>query len=271
MLPPSSPLQISIVPIQNADISFCASLAARAFHTDRHTRVKQLGKTPYDLEAIFRDMLTGSLESSHQTYVKAVADNDEGDEIVGWCGWGFREGDNRQNNGNIAAGDRDAAPLEADKGGNEGPSGDTTKVLDATEQDESVSPSDSDPLSRLHALESSSMRTWSARLMPPDISCMYFLALIVVPHAQRRGVGTALVEHVLRVADEKCIFTWVHASEQAWGLLQRHGFEEVGRLEVDLDRYAPRGPSGEEERECGVEERWRVYVLRYGKRVAREG
>lgn len=94
-------------------------------------------------------------------------------------------------------------------------------------------------------------------------------SLAVSPSHQRRGIGAALLTPLLALADALRVYTWVHASPAAWPLLRKMRFEEVGRLELDLDAYAPRAPSAEEGRELGLQGgRWGRCVLRYGKREA---
>lgn len=58
------------------------------------------------------------------------------------------------------------------------------------------------------------------------------------------------------------------ASEEACELLQKHDFDEIERLELDLDKYVPRGPDASEKTDCGLSEGiWGGYVLRYVKRM----
>jgi hypothetical protein len=81
-------ITVSVQPLQYADIPACARISAASFSTDKHTIVKQLGRKPFNMEAITRDGLVASLDRKTFLYVKAV--DEESGEIVGHAGWGFR-------------------------------------------------------------------------------------------------------------------------------------------------------------------------------------
>jgi len=61
--------------------------------------------------------------------------------------------------------------------------------------------------------------------------------LVVNPEYQRCGVGKALLEWGLKKCDEEGLECWIDATEEGKGLYLKHGWEEVGKLEIDLQRW----------------------------------
>lgn len=69
-------------------------------------------------------------------------------------------------------------------------------------------------------------------------STMYYMnTLAVLPEYQRMGLGMALMKRVLDVADDEGMGCYVEASSKGFGLYRKCGFKEVGRLEVDCERF----------------------------------
>ena len=244
------PLTVSILPCQYADVPACARISADAFSTDIHTIVKQLGRKPFDFEAMSRDSSYESLHRKNYIYVKAV-DSETGD-IVGHAGWGFRgvEEDTIPRIGPI-----DEKP-EQDPA--------NVKTWSQFNEKEDGEGKEEDSIDRLHNLEDADMQYWMGRLMPPGTSCMFFLGCTVAPAHQSRGVGSALIKHGASIADSLGLFTWVHSSDQAWRAYKKFGFEVVGVLDVDLDEFAPSSPKNGGENGDGL---WGHYMIRYMKRM----
>lgn len=67
--------------------------------------------------------------------------------------------------------------------------------------------------------------------------------LFVRPSHQRRGLGGCLVELGCRMADEMGVVAYTEATPEGQGLYLRHGFEEVERVRVELEKFG--GRSGE--------------------------
>ena len=63
------------------------------------------------------------------------------------------------------------------------------------------------------------------------------------------------------MADQLGVSTRVHSSEVAWKVYEKHGFEIVRELDVDLDEWAP-VPRAEQ----GEGAKWGHYVCWYMKR-----
>lgn len=58
--------------------------------------------------------------------------------------------------------------------------------------------------------------------------------LVTLPEYQRKGIGSKLLEWGLERADEKGYHCWIDSSPQGLGLYKKHGWEEIGFLDVDL-------------------------------------
>jgi GNAT superfamily N-acetyltransferase len=132
--------------------------------------------------------------------------------------------------------------------------GDSARVLEYT-------PDTTKPLiQQLGDRTSSHLRTMQTRLNRPDERTFFCMGLTVLPSHQSRGVGSALLSWVTDSADESGASFWIHLSDSPGVVkaLERKGFVEVNRLEVDLDQYAekPRGDGG-------------TYTFRYMRREAK--
>lgn len=63
---------------------------------------------------------------------------------------------------------------------------------------------------------------------------MYYMnTLAVLPKYQRMGMGFAIMDSVLSVADKEGRDCYVEASSKGLGLYRKCWFREVGRLEID--------------------------------------
>ncbi|PVI03996.1 hypothetical protein DM02DRAFT_519624 [Periconia macrospinosa] len=256
-------VSLSIQPLQYKDITVCAQITAKAFSTDRHTIVKQLGSKPFDMYEVSRDGFLATLHRDTYVYVKAV--DEESGEILGHAGWGFRGVDvskiPRQGPSDKAPMPEQHAEQEKDKKRNEEKNNDESE------------PVKENGIDRLHALEGADMQHMMSELMPPGTSCMFVIGLIVAPSHQSRGVGSALIKYGADMADRLGIFTWVHSSDQAWKAYAKFGYQVVKELDLDLDEYAPQSPGIKwdkalEGTEEGVtEDKWGRYVIRYMKRL----
>jgi hypothetical protein len=106
--------------------------------------------------------------------------------------------------------------------------------------------SDQTPIQRLESITNQDMVRWQKILMPDGTKCMIIVAIAVSPTYQSHGVGSALIRWGTAKADVDGVFCWVHASEAGHKVFAKEGFTEVGRLEVDLDEFAP-GPREDED------------------------
>lgn len=236
----------SLHPATLADVPALASLAGKPNQPDRHTALKSHPKYGgYDHSATMTEPLTTWLArpATRCRVVKAI--DDQTGDLLGWITWGLR------------GYSTDDPPLNQVSGRTQGP-GDTG-------------------LARMEELTSADLIRWMNELMPPGTRCMYVISLVVALEQQGRGVGRALVRNGTDQADQDGVFCWVHASEGAAGFFERQGFEEVGRLDVDLHAFAT-----EEDMKLGVspgvggsgvdgksEGEWGMYRFRYMKRQFR--
>ncbi|KAI8966600.1 acyl-CoA N-acyltransferase [Daldinia sp. FL1419] len=255
------PISVSIQPLNYADIPACAHITSSAFSVDPHTIVKQLGRKPFDMYEISR---SGFLDTLHrQTYIYVKAVDEETGEIVGHAGWAFRGLDSALVPRN---GPQDAKPVDEvqEKGKAEN---DGSKDADKTDSEEEKN----DSVDRLHALENADMQHWLSDLVPSDAPCIFVVGLTVSPSHQSRGVGSALMRHGNSIADDLGLTIWVHSSHQAYEAYRKSGFEVTKELDIDLDEYAPRGPTeGEEVMGEKGSGKWGRYIIRYMKRIPKK-
>ncbi len=223
-------MTFSVRQAHSVEIPALVAIFEAAFRTDRHTRVQTLDGGPQILAGSMHTALASWLESAPQRVVLVAVDDATG-MVLGWACW------SRHGYGDHAPPASVAGAQSAEK-----------------------------PRSALlMALEMRTNRDrerWQAILMPPGTRCRILVAIAVSPDHQSRGVGTALIRWGTERADRDGVFCWVHASEAGAAAFTRHGFVEVGRLEVDLDEYAPAPPSGVDPAGC-----WGTYTFRYMKRL----
>lgn len=211
---------------------------------------------------ISRSDFLNTLHRKTCIYVKAV--DDETGEIVGHAGWSFR-GLDPELIPWVGPGDAKPEAEEQAEGQekNDEPKGEDRKD-DRNAEENSID--------RLHALEDADMQYWLSNLVPTDTPCMFVRGLIVSPQYQSRGVGSALMRHGNAIADNLGLTVWVHSSHQAYEAYKKFGFETMRELDLDLDEYAPRAPrEGEEVMGDKGSRKWGRYVIRYMKRLPREG
>jgi GNAT superfamily N-acetyltransferase len=61
--------------------------------------------------------------------------------------------------------------------------------------------------------------------------------LAVSPHYQRCGIGARLLEWGLQRCDKEGLECWIDATDKGKGLYLKHGWVEVGGIDVDLERW----------------------------------
>jgi GNAT superfamily N-acetyltransferase len=61
--------------------------------------------------------------------------------------------------------------------------------------------------------------------------------LVVSPEYQRCGIGARLLEWGLKRCDEEELECWIDATDKGKGLYLKYGWEEVGGLDVHLERW----------------------------------
>lgn len=244
-----APLNVTIEPLNYADINACADISRDAFAVDPHTLVKQLGRDGYDMHAMARRGYLSNLSRKNMVFVKAVDVDTR--KVVGYGGWVFPH---------VKAelvpyvGPSDAKP-------------DEEQEEERKEEKQEKPKREPDAIDRLHAIEDEDMQFFQHKLIPAGEPCMIVMGLGVAPALQSRGIGRALLNYGNAIADKLGVPIWVHSSHQAVGAYGSGGFVSVRKLDVDLDEYAPRSPKEGEpvmgERGSG---KWGHYVIEYMKR-----
>jgi GNAT superfamily N-acetyltransferase len=243
-------LSITVQPASYDDIDTMARLSDYAFEQDRHTQMKELGKVPYSQYEVMCQCLPIWLSSERHVVLKAL-DNSTGD-VVGWCGWGFR-------------GFEKADVPRVDPGKQEEVDKRTSGSENVKTEEKQVNVESQDIIARLEAMTDADMKRWTDNQMPHGTRCMYLVSLSVGPDFQSRGVGSRLLRWGTEMADKAGVFIWVHSSEAAWKTYEKHGFEVVETLDVNLDDWAPAPPPNE-----GDGAVWGHYVFRYMKRFPKQ-
>ncbi|GAM83796.1 hypothetical protein ANO11243_017860 [Dothideomycetidae sp. 11243] len=240
---------IELRTISEADIPDCARIAGLAFENDRHTQLKARSPTdPYNHEEGMRGGLRYWLGKPAGEHLTTLATDESTGETVGWVVWGLKGLDK-----------------PATKSG-ETTTESTSEAAETATAIASEANNDNHKTARqkLEAYTSADMQTWMARLMPPGTRCMYICSIAVHPAWQHKGVGSALLKPGLARADEEGVFCWVHSSAAGADTFAKHGFVEVGKLDLDLDEWNLERVDPPE----GEGEKWGLYTFKYMKREA---
>lgn len=221
------------------DIPALAAISGAAFQSDTHTQLKAQF---HGAKAFEEGMAEGIREWLLSPKVDLLYAKDASTgEKVGWVAW-TRRG---------FAGDKDVAYSDLP----EEPESNPVRGSEASKT-----------IGDLEAMTNASMMSWSRKLMPNGCQCRVIIAINVHPRYQSKGVGSKLIEWGTSKADqEPGTYCWVSSSMGGVRAFEKHGFQEVGRLEADLDEYSEgRGkPIG-----AGTE-KWGVYSWIYLKRKSR--
>ena len=103
------------------------------------------------------------------------------------------------------------------------------------------------------------------RLNTPPDKVVYCRSICVHPSAQGQGVGSKLVQVAVDVADEHGASMWIHLSDEPakGAMFKKFGFEEVNKLDVDLDKYRTKVVPKE------IGDKWGIYTFRILRRPAK--
>ncbi|KAL0565424.1 hypothetical protein V5O48_016598 [Marasmius crinis-equi] len=230
---------IVLRPAEREDIARLADIADAAFQSDAHTKLKALASKP----SAFRDGMYEALGiwRTHRKIDLIVAENQDNHELMGWVAWSRR-----------------------------GFPGDSDSSLPAITDEDSSTIERGKTIKDLEALTNASISSWSTRLMPPGSRCRYIVAISVDPASQSSGIGSRLVRWGTEKADgEPGVYCWVQSSMGGRPFFEKHGFAEVGRLELDLDEYSEGlRPSEGAESAGGAGATWGKYIWTYMRRDA---
>ncbi|KAH6680722.1 acetyltransferase [Halenospora varia] len=249
--------RISLHPATTSLVPTFAQISSLAFAKDTHTLLKTRS-TGIDHAEDMAPALEMWLARPRERcqVITALIENENGKEVVGWACWAFRgfDGPVVEQEGNE---DLEAEEEKVEQAVVLPP---TDRGLEGEKTEKKEKPKG---IQRLEDITNSSMMQWSSKLSPEGSKNMILCAITVHPSYQGKGVGKALINWGLEIADKEGVYCWVHASEAGWRVFERLGFAEVGRLEVDLDVYSSgvRNPLDEEGK-------WGQYMFRYMQREA---
>lgn len=116
----------------------------------------------------------------------------------------------------------------------------------------------------LENVTNAAMQHYKSLIAPPDTSCRYIVSIAILPEYQNMGIGRALINWGLDRAESENVFCWVSSGKDAIGMFERMGFKELGRLELDLDEWAPSLLGSEE---VDQQKRWGLYTWTWHKWV----
>jgi GNAT superfamily N-acetyltransferase len=254
-------MAFTLQPMIMEDAPRIGQIGKAAFLNDRHTMMKTGDN--YDHEQAAQEPFLYWLSVPHR--VRCVKAVDDSGKILGYVCWGFR------------GYSRKTIPTLNGRGlvENDGPETTPGLVLQTNHASRSntTDPPRGEPaekeiatederLRRLRSITNTDMTSWMANLMPDGTQCMFICTLSVDPAYAFQGIGSALMEWGTRLADEDKKFCWVHASDGSHMFYEKHGFEKVGELTVDLDEFATR-PAPDN---GGL---WGQYTFRYMTRLPR--
>jgi len=136
------------------------------------------------------------------------------------------------------------------------------KAEDATQ---TTRPEDGQPrtVAGLEASTNASMQEWIKRFMPPGTRCRFIMGISVHPSYAGKGVGSALMRAGTELADKERAWCWVHSSMKGAPSFEKNGFEEVGRIELDLDEFAQGDPDRAKLVRKDGDGKWGRYAWRY--------
>lgn len=111
----------------------------------------------------------------------------------------------------------------------------------------------------LEGLTDRSIAEWQAYFCRDNVRCRFLIGLTVHPAHQGKGIGKALMRWGTDRCDEEGVYCWVQSSMGGKGAYESAGFQQVGKLELDLDLFA-----GGTLRDDGG--KWGIYVWPYMRR-----
>ena len=263
---------------KSADVPILAKIFADAFAADRHTQLKALGEDSKASAQAMASALYFWIADGESYSVLQVTDSTSG-EVVGWACWRFhgfakpptsaslssrqngREANEQQDKSgrdevivDLEAGNSYDIPTTLEDKSTRLTSGEVAKHIESSANQTVVE--------RIEAITNKDMARWKRILMPlASTKCMILVAIAVAPAYQSRGIGSALIDWGIAEADTAGVFIWVHASEAGHKLFEKHGFEVIGILDLNLDDFA------NDMVHNGGRSQWGHYKFRYMKRL----
>jgi len=78
-----------------------------------------------------------------------------------------------------------------------------------------------------------------------------------------KDVGSALMRALKELTDKERAWCWVHSSVNGAPAFEKNGFEEVGRIELDLDEFAQGDSDREKLARKDGDGKWEKYAWKY--------
>ncbi|KAK7419218.1 hypothetical protein QQZ08_010930 [Neonectria magnoliae] len=226
------------------DVPRLGEIFTHAFDKDTHSQLKIMGQKSGAFPEGMTVCTRAWVESPGAVMLKATDDRDG--KIAGFVAWGFR---GIQLDASPAEHADEVEALVTDEG----------KNATDTEKDEPIP--GAERIKELEAMTTKHLYDFMDRTMPDGSKCINIGGIAVDPNYEGQGVGSQLIQWGIEQADRLGAFSWVHASEAGWPLFQKHGYEEIDRLTVDLDEWAVGPPP--KDGVFGDREKWGEYAFRY--------
>ncbi|KAK5677993.1 hypothetical protein LTS10_009877 [Elasticomyces elasticus] len=221
-----------------SDVLRIAEIVVSAFDNDAHTQmtVEAQGRSAFQ-----KDMaqgMQGWMGAPRSIAMKAMDDRDQ--TIVGFCAWGF-----------------DGVPVPELEDGSS-PQLDSETSEEAAEDTQFPKDERMKRIAELGTVTNKHFMDFMTKVKANGSKRIFVISLAVDPRFQSQGVGSLLVKWGTDMADKAGAFSWVHSSEGGRRFYEKHGFEEVDCLTVDLDDWAVHSSKDQK--------RWGEYTWRYGVR-----
>lgn len=257
------PTTFTLRPGTVRDIPRLGEISTRAFDLDAHSQMKIAAQGgPKDFaDGMVQEARYRVEAAPHRCAVVKAVDDRDGRTIAGLIYWGWRgEGVALDDMRSMAEAEESHPILAPEEKTVAESSKDDEEAKEVTSADQEPGLAEADTSARdrvtaLNAMTTAHMVEFMDKTMPEGTRCLYIAGISVDPAYQGQGLGSQLIRWGTEQADRLGVFCWVHASEAGWPVFVRHGFEEVDRLEVDLDEWAAGPPA--------TGGNWGKYVFRY--------
>ncbi|EXF76159.1 acetyltransferase [Colletotrichum fioriniae PJ7] len=237
--PKDTQYHVSICAVESSDIDDLVMIHTAAFKSDQFSNLMLLDREEGGHQNLMRKSIFHWLSSPSTTKLFKVVEGNG--KILGWSCWVAKELQRKK-------------PDESKS--SETPSDPNL----SKEKARSDKDAPRDPARVLGGIMHKDMTSWESRYLEGS-KYMVLQALATHPEYQGRGIGTKLIQHGLEEIDSQSLACWFHASPSSYRLYEKAGFQEVGKNEYDLAKWAPVGTR--------VDPGWRTYTFRYMLRSAR--
>ncbi|KAK1634012.1 hypothetical protein BDP81DRAFT_433544 [Colletotrichum phormii] len=231
--------QVSILAVEPNDIDDLVTIHTAAFKTDQFSNLMLLDREEGAHQNLMHKSILHWLSNSSSTKLfKAV---DKEGKILGWSCWVVKVSEQKKPDA------RKASQASSDSKSN--------KEKTLSEKD-----TPRDPARVLGGIMHRDMTSWESRHLGGKKYAI-LQALATDPPYQGQGIATKLIQQRVEDVDSHNLACWIHASPSSYRLYETAEFQEIGKSEYDLGKWAPGGTG---DKLC-----WEVYIFRYMLRPAR--